>query len=159
MLETGSMRKAHDLAHEAEAFCDSITEKGKVQLSYLYNTYGVIDMQHEDLESAKTWFQRAFHIRKEYLGECDVNTVAVKMNLVLVLLNEKRYTEARDELAPLMSQMSTMSQLPTRITSGVFDFLSIVSIQMGKFNEAWDYIQKSIDMTRDTVPHYSQGSG
>lgn len=159
LLETGSMAKALSLAQEAEILCDVNTKEGKKQLSYLYNTYGVVKLQHDDLSSAKQWFQRAYDIRKEHLGEFDVNTVAVKFNFVLVLLNEKRYTEAIDDLKPLRNLVLNKPDLPTRIASSVYDFLCIACMHLAKLDEAWDYIQISIDMTKDSVPLYSQGSG
>lgn len=153
------MKSAQSLAEHAESLCDPTTEKGQVQLSYLHNTYGVVRLQHRNLESAENWFRKVYDIRKKYLGETDINTVAVMLNFILVLLDQKRYHDAIGDLKPLRNLLPTMPDLPPRMASGVYDFLSIACFQLGRLDEAWEHIQQSIEMTRETVPPYSQGSG
>ena len=153
------MKSAQSLAEHAESLCDPTTKRGQVQLSYLQNTYGVVRLHHRDFESAENWFRRVYDIRKKYLGENDINTVAVKLNLILVLLDQKRYQDAIEDLKPLRSLLSTMSDVPPRMASGVYDFLSVACFRLGRLDEAWEHIRRSIDMTKDTVPLYSPGSG
>lgn len=153
------MASAYSLAEHAEPLCDPATKKGQVQLSYLYNTYGVVELQHHNLHLAENWFQKVYAIRKQHLGELDINTVAVRMNSVLVLLDQKRYHDAIQDLDRLRNLLPSMPDLPVRMSSGVYDYLGVACFRLGKPDEAWNHIQQSIEMTKETVPLFSQGSG
>ena len=159
LLETGSMKLAQSLAEDAEPLCDAATDRGKVQLSYLYNTYGVVQLQHQNIDSAETWFKQVYDIRRRHLGDLDINTVAVRLNFILVLLDKKRYEEAMTDLNALRELLPSMPELPVRMASGVFDFLSVACFRSGDFDDAWSHIQTSIKMTEQSVPPISQGSG
>lgn len=160
LLETGSMRKALGLAQDTEAFCDAQTRDGLVKRSYLYNTYGVVKLQHQDNVAAGEWFQKAYQIRRQHLGETDANTVAVRGNLMLVLLGEERYSEIVDTLTPVRDLLTTaLSHIPIRMTSTIFDQLAMAFFYLGRYDEAWDHIQESVRLSKDTQPMYSQGSG
>lgn len=154
------MKKGFDLAVDTEDFCDRQTRDGQLKLSYLHNTYGVVNLQHQDNVAAGEWFQKAYQIRRQYLGELDVNTVAVRGNFMLVLLNEQRYSEIVDTLTPARDLLTTtLSHLPTRMTCTIFDQLAMAFFFLGKYDEAWDHMQESIRLSKDTLPMYSQGSG
>lgn len=154
------MRKAFDLAADTEAYCDPQTRDGQVKLSYIYNTYGVVKLQHQDNVAAGQWFQKAYQIRRQHLGELDVNSVAARGNSMLVLLNQQRYNEIADTLTPVRDLLKTiLSHLPIRMTCTIFDQLAMAFFFLGRYDEAWDHIQESVRLSKDTLPVYSQGSG
>ena len=154
------MGKAFRLAQDTEPFCTPEIESYQVKLSYIFNTYGVVKLQHQDNDAAKEWFQRTYQIRKQYLGELDVNTVAVRGNIMMVLMNEHRYQEIVETLLPVRDLVpSTLSHLPIRLAATIFDQLAIAFMNLGRYDEAWQHMQKSVKMSKDTSGIYSQPSG
>ena len=79
VLEPQDLQRAV-VSQSAEPFCDLNTNSGRLQASYLYNTYGVVALQHKDDKTAWGWFQRCLDIRVELLGEYEVNTYTVRGN-------------------------------------------------------------------------------
>ena len=154
------MKKAFDLAVDTEAHCNRETIEGLVKLSYIHNTYGVVKLQHQDNVAAGNWFQKAYQIRRQHLGELDINTVAARGNLMLVLLNKQCYNEIIDTLTPARNLLTTsLSHLPVRMTCTIFDQLAMAFYFLSRYDEAWYHIQESVRLSKDTLPMYSQGSG
>jgi hypothetical protein len=154
------MATALSLAQLAEPFCDLNTNEGRLQASYLYNTYGVISLQHKDDKAAWDWFQKCLDIRTEILGEYEVNTCAVRGNQTFVLLNEKKYEEVVQRLLPFRDRaFTTMADVPVRVKTPIFDQLAMAYLSLEQFDEAWTHLQISMDLSKqDNLPMHSQGS-
>lgn len=159
LLETGAMAKSLDITHSTEPFCDTSTKEGKIQLSYLQNNIGLIELQHQKQEEARRWFQAAEAVRKKYLGDSDINTVAVQGNLALTLINERKwedliaFNEARNEA------IRDKSHIPIRLRSSVYDLLSLAYLETGELDKALEAIDTSVELNKDSLPVYSQHSG
>lgn len=154
------MAKALKLAQVVESFCDLNTNHGRLQVSYLYNTYGVVALQHKDDKAAWDWFQKCLDIRMELLGEYEVNTCAVRGNQTFVLLNEKRYDQVVQRLLPFRDRAFTvMADLPIRVKTPIFDQLAMAYMSLGQFDEAWTHLEVSMGLSKeDNLPMLSQGS-
>ncbi len=154
------MATALKMAQMAESACDLTTNDGRLQVAYLYNTYGVVALQHKDDRAAWDWFQKCLDIRMEFPGETNVNTVAVRGNQMLVLLNEKRFAQVVETLLPFRNRLDTgMAHIPARVKTGMFDQLSMAYMGLGQLDEAWTHLQISMDMSKQSnLPMLSQGS-
>jgi tetratricopeptide (TPR) repeat protein len=154
------MEKALHVAECSECeLRDEATPEADLQLAFLYNTYGVIKMQHGETSAAESWFRQVKELRQRHLNDADVLVIGVTMNLVLLLLNQMRLNEAIATLAKCREAIALAKNIPVRLESGIDDLLAEAHLFSGNYDEAWNFIQRSIEMTRQSVPEESQGSG
>ena len=111
LLERGNMARAFELSKLAERYCDLSTKQGKVDMSYLQNTYGVIAFQHEKLQEAMNWFEKAMDMRKQNLEPFDENIGHAIINTSLVLLSMGRYEDT----------LKTVNELSDFVQSGGYE--------------------------------------
>lgn len=153
------MERALDLAKSAEPLCDRSTPKGALQRSYLSNTYAVIELQHQNTSGALQLFKETYDIRKAQLGEYHANTLAIKTNVALAMLGNLQFQEVVTFLEPDKDTMPTLSDIPARITAGVFWYLAMAHYLLGSNTLAWDTLQQAIDMLRAEQSEDSQLTG
>lgn len=153
------MADAYDICRNTEFLCDIVTKQGAVNMSYIYNSYGVVEMQHENYIVARNWFDKVYEIRQEHLGSGDLNTVGPQLNILLILLYDGKYQEALDRLPLVEELFSKVPDPGDRLLSLIPEVRSTSYMHLGRLNEAWDELQVSIEMTKYRVKLYSQGSG
>ncbi|KAK7397760.1 hypothetical protein QQX98_012874 [Neonectria punicea] len=68
LLETGDMARCEEVSHFAESLCDLSSAQGQIDLSYIYNSYGIIGFQHDKIEESLNWFEKARKLRVDNLG-------------------------------------------------------------------------------------------
>ncbi|KAF4447328.1 TPR-like protein [Fusarium austroafricanum] len=159
LLETGFMDKALTLARCAEQQLKGNSAETTLQRASLYNTYGVVALQHGEFDAAETWFRETQTLRERHLTTSHALVVGVTLNLVLLLLNQMRPEDAVGELKKRDEEIKQDLTLPIRYRSGVDDFLAEAYLFLGHYDIAWECLQRSIAMTRETLPLESQGSG
>ncbi|KAJ8068936.1 hypothetical protein OCU04_002618 [Sclerotinia nivalis] len=161
LLETGAMAKCLTMIEEAEPMCDLATETGLLQIAYFYNARGLISLQHQQVIEGRKWFERAYDIRKKYLGENDVNTVAVSGNLSLTLLTERRW----DDLISFnitrrkSFENGDQSQVPLRLSFAIYNLLALAYLETGLLDEAWENVCIASDMMKNHIAVFSQLNG
>jgi tetratricopeptide (TPR) repeat protein len=136
LLETGNMAQAHHLCSLAEQYCDLSSRQGRVDMSYLYNSYGIIEFQHDRLEEAMAWFEKSHTLRKENLEPRDVNVGHPMMNKAMVLRAMRRYEDALAMLQELMVFVKNSGHLGTRLDMGSHANASPILIFLGRLDEA-----------------------
>ncbi|KAH6973791.1 hypothetical protein BKA56DRAFT_106799 [Ilyonectria sp. MPI-CAGE-AT-0026] len=153
------MEKALNMAKCAEQQLRGDNAETALQRAILYNTYGVVALQHGDFDAAETWFRKTKSLRECHLSSAHVLVVGVTLNLILLLLNQMRAQEAVEELTQKGEAIDQDETLPVRYRSDVDDFLAEAHLLLSHYDTAWECLQRSIAMTRETVPLESQGSG
>lgn len=153
------MEKALNMARCAEQQLRGDNAEAVLQRATLYNTYGVVALQHGDHDAAEKWFRQTKALRECHMSGAHVLVVGATLNLVLLLLNQMRAQEAIEELTQKREAINRDETLPVRYRSGVDDFLAEAHLFLGHYDTAWECLQRSIAMTRETVPLESQGSG
>ena len=153
------MAKSLSLINDTEPFCDASTTNGQIQLSYLQNARGLIALQHQQQAEARSWFESAFAVRKQYLGELNVNTVAVQGNLALTLVNERRWEDSIAFNEPRRASIEQILHIPVRLRSSIYDVLCSAYLETGQLDKAWEAIEASTRMVKDVIPVYSQLTG
>lgn len=159
LIETGVISQAIQLTRETEFLCDTSTRQGSINMSFLYNNYGVIEMQHGDYTKSREWFEKTTELRRKQLGDTDMHTVYSKLNTGLVLLYDGKFTEALGLVELVEEVARRIPNTNDRLLSTFHDFRAIAYLNMGKLDEAWKELQLSIQMTNSRVKLYSQGSG
>lgn len=155
------MAKSLDLIKETEFYCDLRTRDGQLQLSYLDNNRGIIAMQHQQQDEAREWLTKAEAVRKQYLGELNVNTVATQGNIALTLINQRRWQDLIDYNEPRarLEASGSLSHIPVRLRSPIYDILSLAYLETNNLDKAWIAIETSTNLTANVIPVYSQYSG
>jgi hypothetical protein len=110
LLERGNMARAFELSKLAEKYCDLSTKQGKVDMSYLQNTYGVIAFQHEKLLE--------MDMRKQNLEPFDENIGHAMMNTSLVLISMGKYDDALKRVNELSDFVQSGGYEDTRLGMG-----------------------------------------
>ncbi|KAJ8133572.1 hypothetical protein O1611_g62 [Lasiodiplodia mahajangana] len=145
LLEKGHMEKALVLARCAEQQVQGNGAEADLQRGALYNTYGVVALQHGNHGEAETWFRRTKLLRERHMSNTHVLVI--------------RAQDVIDELTQMRKAIDENETLPIRDRSAVDDFLAEAHLFLGNYDTAWMHLQRSISMTRDSVPLESQGSG
>lgn len=153
------MAKFLSLIEDTEPFCDISNSKGQLQLSYLHNARGIIALQHQQQAEARSWFERAFTVRKQHLGELDVNTVAVQGNLALTLVNERCWVDLIAFNEPRRDSIEGLLHIPMRLRSPIYDLLSLAYLETKQLDKAWEAIETSTNLVKNVIPVYSQLNG
>lgn len=155
------MAQAHQLCKLAEHYCDPTSKQGQVDLSYLYNSYGIIEFQHDRLEDAMVWFEKSHSLRKENLEPSDINVGHPMMNKAMVLRAMKRYDDALAMLHDLMLFVRTHGYSGTRLDMGAHSNSCPILIFLGRLDEAETELKISETFFRDDPnwPMQSQMGG
>lgn len=150
-----------ELIEDTEPYCNISSREGQIWLTYLENSRGIIALQHQKQVEARQWFSKAEAVRKESLGDLDVNTVAVQGNLALTLINERKWEDliAFDEPRAALDAAGQLDHIPVRLRISIYNLLSLAYLETGRLDEAWAAIEKSTQLAVDVVPVYSQLSG
>lgn len=54
---------------------------------------------------------------------------------------------------------TSLAYLPVRVKCPIYDHLAMAYLGLGQLQEAWNHMQMSIDLSKDELPMFSQGSG
>lgn len=136
LLERGNMARASELSKLAETYCDLSTKQGKIDMSYLQNTYGAIAFQHERLQEALGWFEKAMDMRKQNLEQFDENIGHAMMNTSLVLIEMGKYEDALNRVNELSDFVEAGGYEDTRLGMGVHYQRAEVLAYLHKLDEA-----------------------
>ncbi|KAI0534764.1 hypothetical protein GGR58DRAFT_481512 [Xylaria digitata] len=158
LVETGRMLQGEEVAKGAEYLCDIDSKEGLIQLSFLQTIYGVVAVQHQQHAAATDWFQKAYQIRKKYLGETSQWTMSLKLNLGLAMLNERRFPEVIAFYADDPEHGPWIGAAPMNIQSGVYDQLAISNCELGNLDTAWAQTEKLLSLL-DQMPSHDRTGG
>lgn len=151
------MERSVELAKFAERFCDMNTKEGRVDMSYLFNTYGVVSYQHNDTVKALQWYERALKLRQENLSPQDENIGHVQMNICFTLADMKRYNEAMMQLNASEKFIAQIPDATPRLRAGIIYHKASTLMALGRLDEAEEAFTRSRGIQLED-PHFSMNS-
>ncbi|KAK7429920.1 hypothetical protein QQZ08_003542 [Neonectria magnoliae] len=119
LLVTGDMARCEEVSHFAESLCDPSSTQGQIDLSYIYNSYGIIGFQHGKIEESLNWFEKARKLRVDNLAPTDENIAHVEMYMCFVLRALRRYEDTLVHLDQLAERVKKIPNATMRLRAGV----------------------------------------
>lgn len=152
------MARCEEVSKFAETFCDISTAQGQVDLSYIYNSYGIIGFQHNHIEESFNWFKKAHQLRVDNLPPTDENIYHVEMNMCFVLRAMRQYKEALIHLEKLVERVNQIPNATLRLRAGVISHKVPVYLSLGMSDEAESALNEALAMKKSD-PNWSRNSG